>query len=178
MWPFEASTEKPRPRNFVSVRDFAGDSTITSDLPFAPSLFASRAALAPDFAARFAGADLPPDLARVVLRALPFVSAGTAARAALRGFDSISAASGGSLVERAPLRTGVAVERSESSDAPDFGRRLVREVPLTLPRFVRTPAVTTEQCDLRRHFAREIDADRTNAAGRQSVEHALELIGV
>src|SRR5262245_15819356 len=31
MWPFEASTVKPRPRNLVKVRDLVGDSTITSD---------------------------------------------------------------------------------------------------------------------------------------------------
>src|SRR5437867_54194 len=31
MCPFEASTENPRPRNLVSVRDLVGDSAITSD---------------------------------------------------------------------------------------------------------------------------------------------------
>src|SRR5437867_7521738 len=33
MWPFEAITVNPRPRNFVRVRDFVGDSTMTSDFP-------------------------------------------------------------------------------------------------------------------------------------------------
>src|SRR5437867_774661 len=33
IWPFEAITVKPRPRNFVRVRDFVGDSTMTSDFP-------------------------------------------------------------------------------------------------------------------------------------------------
>src|SRR5215470_14848796 len=33
MWPFDATTEKPRPRNLVNVRDLVGDSTITSERP-------------------------------------------------------------------------------------------------------------------------------------------------
>src|SRR5436309_9492247 len=37
MWPLEARTEKLRPRNLFSVRDLAGDSTMTSDLPPPPT---------------------------------------------------------------------------------------------------------------------------------------------
>src|SRR5438105_443255 len=52
MWPFEAITENPRPRNLVRVRDLVGDSTITSDLPAAaPSpdaLFEAAVFRAPD----------------------------------------------------------------------------------------------------------------------------------
>src|SRR5688572_4354384 len=54
MWPLEAKTENPRPRNLVSVRDLAGDSTITSDRSGPPVLPAARLGAAL-FAAAFCG---------------------------------------------------------------------------------------------------------------------------
>jgi len=63
MWPFEAITVKPRPRNFVSVRDLVGDSTMTSALR---AFAAPPAGAAAGFAARvrFAPAAAPWDGAR------------------------------------------------------------------------------------------------------------------
>src|ERR1700704_1156418 len=57
-WPLEAMTVKPLPRNFISVRDLVGDSTITRVLPVASTdlLEAARAGL---MRGRLASGSLP-----------------------------------------------------------------------------------------------------------------------
>src|SRR5256885_5012549 len=87
MWPFEAITWNPRPRNFESVRDLVGDSTITSERPrpFEPAAasggaVAARARAVPFFARAgfLPAAGATPGLARL--------------RAARRGAGARSAA--------------------------------------------------------------------------------------
>src|SRR5262245_14235518 len=146
MWPFEASTENPRPRNLVSVRDLVGDSTITSDLPRPlPALFAPLGAL-PGSALR------AEPLATTVL---PAGFAGFAADAFTSGFAAAAAFFTGFL--RA---------------APPFS---VRELAITRSFLEGLGATGAAQGHAHRHLAREIHADGTNAARRQPVQHPLEL---
>src|SRR3989304_310124 len=61
MCPLEASTEKPRPRNLVSVRDLVGDSTITRERRAPPGPLAASTVLAPAVGpALEPGFDRPP----------------------------------------------------------------------------------------------------------------------
>src|SRR5262245_12467949 len=98
MWPLLAITEKLRPRNLLRVRDFAGDSTMTSALlpPLLP---------AAGLTGRFAGLLLaPPSPAarglRVEVREARLRTGGSSAPVLLAARSREASASGGSALAR------------------------------------------------------------------------------
>src|SRR5262245_22114420 len=149
MWPLEAITEKLRPRNLFRVRDFAGDSTMTSDLP------AAREATGFDFAAfrvllGFSAFSAFADLARLGRAA--FFAAAVSVSA--EGVDSAFSATG----SRA---RGLRAARSVRDVA--FANRILHG------------SIVARERHAHRHLMRHLDAHRTPAAGGQPVEHALHL---
>src|SRR5262245_2807848 len=121
MWPLEATTEKPRPRNLVSVRDLVGDSTMTSDLPAADAA-AFSAVLARGLRA-FGALPSPLPSAAAVFRAAFFFRV---ARAALADPSVAPAFLREVLRVAAPVGSALPV----SAVAGASGVRLVREVAI------------------------------------------------
>src|SRR5437867_1778077 len=142
MWPLEAITVKPRPRNLVRVRDLVGDSTITRDFALPGALVR-----APALRSRVA-----PSLEGAERRAEGLAPDSPAARALRAGRRAVPAARGSSpgcpgLDERAAGPPARARVRDAPAVAPalpltDFAEvgggfflRLVGEVEVAMTRF-------------------------------------------
>src|SRR5213592_1722678 len=145
MWPFEATTVKPRPRNLVSVRDLVGDSTITSDLE--PSLAGASAA-------RFGPGALRPAPRRRVA-AFPAPAAGADSREVRREarFAGVARASGSAFLPAAGARDLVAA-----------AALLVREVEFAMTRLQPLAGIVDLERHPGGHVAGQIHAHRTDAA--------------
>src|SRR6266571_2872986 len=172
MWPFEAITVKPRPRNFESVRDLVGDSTMTSERARDPAGGAPGEA----------GSSAPR---RVVPGAAPASSAASGALRAARERAPRAAPSGAAglrpertaLRRRAPLRgvpVGAAPGRSPSERAGAAAslsaararflpgavftpRALVDRIGFAMQPFRKVRATVAERHACR-HLAGELDA--------------------
>src|SRR5436190_2942197 len=157
MWPFEATTVKPRPRNLVSVRDLVGDSTITSDLE--PSLAGAPAA-------RFGPGALRPAPRRLVA-AFPVPAAGADSREVRREARfGVARASGSAFLSAAGARDLVAA-----------AALLVREVEFAMTRLQPLAGIVDLERHPGGHVAGQIHAHRTDAATAEEVERALEVLG-
>src|SRR5437867_1258711 len=155
--PFEAITVKPRPRNFESVRDLVGDSTITSDLPLAPGAgFLALGARVP----ASAGAPL-----RLAPRAGARLGA-AGARAVLRVGRTFAP-------ERAGAAASVSAARVTSPETAFAVAALVRLVVLAMVSF--HSRLVAFEGHAHRHVARQLDAHRAHPAAGEELEHALEL---
>src|SRR5437867_3573524 len=155
MWPFEATTVKPRPRNLVSVRDLVGDSTITSD--FWPSLAGGPAA------------GLAPGALRAAARrrAAAFRVPAAGARRESR-FVGVARASGPAFLPAPGARDRVAAA----------ALRLVREVEVATTHLPPLAGIVDLERHPCRHVAGQIHAHRAHAAAAEEIERALEVLGV
>src|SRR5438876_4198346 len=194
MWPLEASPVKPRPRNFESVRDLVGDSTMTSERARDPAGGASGEA------GSGAPPRVPPGAAPASLAASEALRAArerapradrsraaglrperTAPRRAPLCGVPVGAAPGKSPSERAGAAASLSAARARFLPGAVFApRALVDRIGFAMQPFRKVRAIVAER-HARRHLAGELDAHRRlrppvrGGSMGEDPEHALEL---